>query len=128
MFDTSNYDVACVLRHLALASRMYSDTDREGLAKGAYYLTLSRQICERIGAINDENYLITLKMLSLYERVDVEEKLAFAATQPRVRSPPPHQIIACDQPTQHDFSVDLYSGARTGWATIRSSSTTNTER
>ena len=34
-----------------------------------YYLTMSKEMCERIGAINDENYLVVLKLLAAYHGV-----------------------------------------------------------
>lgn len=84
LFDESNYDVACVLRHLPLLVRLYAETE-QGRENSAYYLTLSQQICVYIGAVNDENHLITLKMLSIYERLDIDDKIAAALSQPRVR-------------------------------------------
>jgi polysaccharide pyruvyl transferase WcaK-like protein len=84
LFDESNYDVACVLRHLPLLVRLYAETE-QGRENIAYYLTLSQQICVYIGAVNDENHLITLKMLSIYERLDIDDKIAAALSQPRVR-------------------------------------------
>jgi hypothetical protein len=34
-----------------------------------YYLTMSKEICETIGAVNDENYLIAIKLLAAYHGV-----------------------------------------------------------
>jgi hypothetical protein len=34
-----------------------------------YYLTMSKEICQSIGAMNDENYLIAIKLLAAYHGV-----------------------------------------------------------
>jgi hypothetical protein len=135
LFDESNYDVACVLRHLPLLVRFYAETEQDR-KNSAYYLTLSQQICAHIGAVNDENYLITLKMLSIYERLDIEDKITAALSQPRVRHsffPPARQErSARSSSSTNDRAllrgvVCAHSGGNDGPPTTRSSRTTSTE-
>jgi hypothetical protein len=82
LFDSNDYDVACVLRHSANLSRVLDESEGR-MAKGFYYLTMSKQICERIGAVNDENYELTLKMMGAYYRVPVDAEMEYAQTQPK---------------------------------------------
>lgn len=50
---------------------------------GLYYLTLSKQIHEQIGAVNDENYELTLKSLSALWKLPVDKEMEYAMTQPK---------------------------------------------
>jgi hypothetical protein len=84
LFDVPDYDIACVLFPLSWWSRLYANTYAEGpfscglpcsqhtqttscvlchvrvreagLGKQSYYLTLGQNICESVGATNDETY------------------------------------------------------------------------
>lgn len=86
MFDVGDYDVGCVLHHVFFLCRLHADDEREGLSKGIYYLTLSQNVFEKIGAVNDEVYLMTLRLRNIYEGIDNEEIIKRAMSQPRVRS------------------------------------------
>jgi hypothetical protein len=82
LFDANDYDVACVLRHSANLSRVFDEGEGR-MAKGFYYLTLSKQIFERIGAVNDENYQMALKAIGGYYQLPVEKDMQHALAQPK---------------------------------------------
>lgn len=56
LFDHSDYDVAAALLPLASWSRFNSRSEAEGRQKEVYCLTLGAQMCEALGAVNDETY------------------------------------------------------------------------
>jgi hypothetical protein len=84
LFDTADYDIACVLLPLSWWSRLYAENHDEGpyssppsalsplasyrgcvgspcrpcagMDKQVYYVTLGQQICENCGAQNDDTY------------------------------------------------------------------------
>jgi hypothetical protein len=54
---------------IGAVSRFFAETEEEGKRMEIYYLTMSKEICEAIGAVNDENYLIAIKLLAAYHGV-----------------------------------------------------------
>lgn len=105
LFDTADYDIACVLLPLSWWSRLYAENHDEGMEKQVYYVTLGQQICENCGAQNDDTYRnLTYMGASLANR---DPSSRIAASQKRVpytRSWKPVQGLTHSRP---DNTTDL---------------------
>ncbi|ELR16246.1 uncharacterized protein ACA1_310750 [Acanthamoeba castellanii str. Neff] len=69
VFDSSNYDVACLLKHMSWAAMLFSGTGSEGHERETYYLSLCKNICQMLGVCRTRlatiNSLLGLQFTSI---------------------------------------------------------------
>lgn len=80
VFDQTDSSISLVLLPMAYHSRFWADTEDDGLAKCAYYLTLAMEICKRVGCLGSSVYISCLQMYAWFCMTDnnslsYEEKL-----------------------------------------------------